>query len=206
MKLNRVEFTLINNPVRTIIQEHYELKILLNMHKSVSVLKSFDTVLEIGCGNGNGAKLIKKYFAPKKIYAIDLDERMISIAKKRNGDPAIKFEVMDASKLRFSDNYFDAVFDFGVIHHIPNWRESIDEIRRVLKKDGLVFLEELSIDSFENGIGKVWRKLLDHPYGSLFSKEEFIDYLEEAGFEILDFRESNPMKLIRFFSLIAGKR
>jgi ubiquinone/menaquinone biosynthesis C-methylase UbiE len=206
MKLNRVEFILINNPVRARIQEYYELKILLNMYRNVSVLKSFDTVLEIGCGNGNGTKLIKKYFSPKKIYAIDLDERMISIAKRRNIDPTITFEVMDASKLRFSDNYFDAVFDFGVIHHIPDWRDSIDEIWRVLKKDGLIVLEELSIDSFDKGIGKVWRKLLDHPYESMFSVEEFIEYLKAAGFKILGFRESNPIKLIKFFSLIAGKR
>lgn len=31
------------------------------------------TVLEIGCGNGKGAKLIKKYFNPNKIIASDMD-------------------------------------------------------------------------------------------------------------------------------------
>jgi ubiquinone/menaquinone biosynthesis C-methylase UbiE len=206
MKLNRIEFMLVNNPVRARIQEYYELKILFDMYREMPAPRSLDTVLEIGCGNGGGAKLIKKYFAPKKVYAIDLDERMVDIARRSNRDPTIKFEVMDASKLRFSDNRFDAVFGFGVIHHVPNWRGSIDEIGRVLKKNGLLFLEELSIDSFERGIGRVWRKLLDHPYECMFSKEEFIEYLENAGFEIMDFRESNPMKLIRFFSLIAGKR
>ncbi len=206
MRLNRIEFMLINNPVRARIQEYYELKILLNMYGNVSVLRSLDTVLEIGCGNGSGIKLIKKYFSPKKIYAIDLDERMISIAKRRNRDPTITFEIMDASRLGFSDNYFDAVFDFGVIHHIPDWKGCVDEIYRVLKKGGLIFLEELSVDSFEKGIGKVWRKLLDHPYGDMFSKMEFIAYLEDIGFRILGFRESNPMKLIKFFSLIAGKK
>jgi ubiquinone/menaquinone biosynthesis C-methylase UbiE len=204
MRLNRIEFMLVNNPVRARIQECYELKILLNMYE-MSATKNLDTVLEIGCGNGNGARLIKKYFAPKRIYAIDLDERMISIARMRNRDPTIKFEVMDALKLRFSDNFFDAVFDFGVIHHIPDWRRSVDEIRRVLKEDGLIFIEELSIDSFERGIGKVWRKLLDHPYESMFSAEEFVGYLRDAGFEILNFRESNPLKLVRFFSLIARR-
>jgi ubiquinone/menaquinone biosynthesis C-methylase UbiE len=55
---------------------------------------------------------------------------------------------MDASKLDFPDNHFDAVFDFGIIHHIPNWKDCIQELKRVLKPNGEVILEELSIDTF----------------------------------------------------------
>jgi ubiquinone/menaquinone biosynthesis C-methylase UbiE len=55
---------------------------------------------------------------------------------------------MDASKLDFPDGHFDAVFDFGIIHHIPNWKDCIQELKRVLKPNGEVILEELSIDTF----------------------------------------------------------
>ena len=73
MKLNRLEFFLMNNPARAYVQEKYELPILMNMLTS----KTFESVLEIGCGNGNGTKLIKKYFDPIHITAIDLDEKII---------------------------------------------------------------------------------------------------------------------------------
>jgi len=107
MKLNRIEFMLMNNPLRALIQEKYELNILRKM----SSIKNIEIALEIGCGNGNGTKLIKQYFLPKNIIAIDLDERMMNIAQKRNNDTSVTYKVMDASKLDFPDNYFDAVFD-----------------------------------------------------------------------------------------------
>jgi len=202
MKLNHIEFILMNNPLRAFIQEKYEVNILRNM----SSIKNIETALEIGCGNGNGTKLIKKYFLPKNIIAIDLDERMIEIAQKRNKDPRVTFKVMDASKLDFPDNCFDAVFDFCIIHHIPNWKDCIEEVKRVLKPKGEFILEEVSIETFTKGIGRLWRKLLDHPYDYMFTPKQFTDYLNQTGFEILNYKELNPLKLIRHFSLNAVKK
>lgn len=201
MKLNKIEFMLVNNPLRALIQEKYELKILRNM----SNLKNIETALEIGCGNGNGTKLIKKYFNPKTIAAIDLDDKMINIARSRNKDSSITFKVMDASKLEFPQDHFDAVFDFGIIHHIPNWKDCINEIKRILKSNGELILEDISIDSFSKGVGRLWKVLLDHPYKHMFSTEQFTKYLRDSGFIINDFKTSNPLKFIKFFSLNARK-
>jgi len=144
MKLNYLEFLLMNNPIRAYVQEKYELPILMNMLMS----NTFDSVLEIGCGNGNGTKLIKRYFNPLHITAIDLDEKMIQIAQVTVHDESTIFQVMDASKLDFPNESFDAKFDFGIIHHIPNWKNCIGELRRVLKEGGKLILEELSLDTF----------------------------------------------------------
>ena len=202
MKLNRIEFLLMNNPLRANIQKRYELKILRKM----SSIKNIDIALEIGCGNGNGTRLINKYFTPKKIIAIDLDEKMIDVAQKRNKGSNFVFKVMDASKLDFPDNYFDTIFDFGIIHHISNWKDCIKELRRVLKPNGEIILEEVSIETFTLGIGKLCRKILDHPYESMYTSKEFTDYLIQTGFEILNYKEFNPLKLIRYFSLNAVKK
>lgn len=202
MKLNRIEFLLINNPVRRIIQEYYEIKTL----KKMSVAKNIEKALEIGCGSGFGAKLIKKYFSPREIIGIDIDERMIEIAKKRNNDQSITFKLMDASKLEFSDDYFDAVFDFGIIHHIPNWRDCVKEIYRVLKTGGEFICEELTAETFSGGIGRVWRKLLEHPYEEMFTSKEFTDFLKQEGFEILNYKASNPLGLLKHYMLTAVKR
>jgi len=55
MKLNRLEFIAMNNLLRAYIQEKYELQIL----RTMTSIKNIQTALEIGCGNGNGTKLIK---------------------------------------------------------------------------------------------------------------------------------------------------
>jgi ubiquinone/menaquinone biosynthesis C-methylase UbiE len=199
MKLNRLEFIAMNSPIRAFIQERYELKIL----RSMTLKKNFQSVLEIGCGNGNGTKLIKKYYAPNKISAIDLDEKMIEIAQKRNKDSTVTFKVMDASNLDFPDNQFDAIFDFAMIHHIPEWRDCLKELKRVIKPNGELIIEDLSMDSFSKDIGRLWKLLSDHPYDVMYTAREFKEYLIELGFNIINYKESNPLKLVKFFSLNA---
>ncbi|PIN93090.1 class I SAM-dependent methyltransferase [Candidatus Pacearchaeota archaeon CG10_big_fil_rev_8_21_14_0_10_31_24] len=199
MKLNKIEFLLMNNPIRNIIQKHIEVKRLRNW----SNLPPNKTVLEIGCGTGNGSRLIKKHFQAKRIYATDLDKRMIDIAKKNNKDGSITFEVQDATKLKYKNNYFDAVFDLGVIHHIPNWKDCLKELKRVLKPKGQLIIEDLSIETFSTSFGKLMKKSLDHPYNSMQKEDEFVDYLKKMGFGILAHKKYST--LIRYFIVVAQK-
>lgn len=190
-----------NNPLRAFIQEKHEIKILRNM----TSIKNIKTAQEIGCGNGHGTKLIKIYFNPNQIYAIDLDEKMIEIARMKNKDSSIQYQVMDASRLGFPDNTFDAIFDFGMIHHIPNWNDCISEMKRVLNSNGEVILEELSTDTFNTLPGQVWKALFDHPYDKMFSTTEFVNSLVADGFTLQSYCESYPLRLFKHFSLVARK-
>ena len=199
MKLNKLEFLLMNNLVRNFIQNHIEVKRLRKWSK----LAPNKTVLEIGCGTGNGSKLIKEYFEAKRIYATDLDKRMIDIAKKNNNDKSISFKVQNATKLKYKSNYFDAVFDLGVIHHIPNWEDCLNELKRVLKPKGQLIIEDLSIETFSTPFGKLMKKSLDHPYNSMHKEDEFVDYLKKIGFNIM-VHKKHPT-LIKYFIVIAQK-
>lgn len=175
-----------NNPIRNLIQRHIEFKRL----RKWSHLPPNKIILEIGCGTGNGSQLIKKYFQAKRIHAIDLDKRMVDIAKKNNKDGSISFEVQDATQLKYKDNFFDAVFDLGVIHHIPNWKDCLEELKRVLKPKGQLIIEDLSIETFSTPLGRIVRESLDHPYDSMHTEDEFARYLEKIGFRIQPFHQS----------------
>jgi ubiquinone/menaquinone biosynthesis C-methylase UbiE len=199
MKLNKIEFIAMNNPIRAAVQKHYELPIL----RSMITVNGIDKALEVGCGNGHGTKLIKKYFNPRNIIGIDLDERMIRLANKKNTDPSISFQVMDAAKLNFPDKYFDAIFDFVTIHHIPNWKDCLKEIKRALKDDGEIILEDLSSDTFKTLLWRIMKLLSDHPYADMYSTVEFLNYMKSIGFEIINYKALNPIGLIKFFSLTA---
>jgi ubiquinone/menaquinone biosynthesis C-methylase UbiE len=189
-----------NNPLRTLFQERYELPSLLKMLSS----HEFDSVLEIGCGNGNGTRLIRKYLNPSQITAIDLDDKMIQIAQEKNNDPSTAFKIMDASKLDFPDQSFDAIFDFGIIHHIPNWKECVVELKRVLKDGGSLILEDLSIDSFSGFPGGLLKLLLAHPYEQMYTTEEFIRHIEDVGFTINQFKKGSPLIMLKHFFLTAN--
>ena len=160
------------------------------------------TVLEIGCGSGWGAKIIYKYFSPKKIIATDLDPKQLALAKKNVQIKEIVFEKADATKLKYKDKSFDAVFDYGIIHHIPSpeWKNCLNEIYRVLKPEGKVFFDDLSIESFNTISGKIGRLLTIHPYSKMYKRDEFINYLNLIGFKIIQ-KVGGPM----YFTIVAKK-
>lgn len=201
MILNRIEFLLMNNPIRRVLQDKVEAREL----RRLSSLPKNKIILEIGCGNGSGTRLIKKYFYPKEIYAIDLDPRMIKLAKEKN-IASTHFQVASATNLPFENNFFDAVVDFGIIHHIPNWKKAIQEVHRVLKPAGELICEDLSIESFSGFPGSFYRKILDHPYKQMYFEQQFLEGAREVGFAILQFKKKKPACLLQYFVLIARKK
>lgn len=168
-------------------------------------LDSPERVLEIGCGTGYGAKLIRRFFNARHITGIDLDPKMIEMAEKSSRDLPSTFQVEGAEKLSFGDNTFDAVFDFGVIHHIPDWRKCISELYRVLKPGGTLILEDLSIESFTGLIGGVIRHLTYHPYSTMYSQPFFETKLTETGFVIAKKKTCQNLGLLRYFAIVAQK-
>jgi len=95
-------------------------------------------ILDLGCGAGRTTRALKD-LGYQDIIGVDISDKLIAQAKKLHFD--IDFQVGDACRLDFPDNYFDLVFfSFNGIDYIyPESEriEAIKEIYRVLKKDGL---------------------------------------------------------------------
>jgi ubiquinone/menaquinone biosynthesis C-methylase UbiE len=94
--------------------------------------------LEIGCGQGALARLlIERYGA--QVVASDYDPAQVAVAQERLADleGQVELRVVDGRAMPFEDAHFDAVFSFGVLHHIPGgWRQAIAEAARVLRPSG----------------------------------------------------------------------
>jgi ubiquinone/menaquinone biosynthesis C-methylase UbiE len=71
---------------------------------------------------------------------------------------------------------FDAVFGFGVLHHVPDWKGGLAEIVRVLKKGGCYFFEELYPALYQNVIT---RHILLHPAENRFKSQDWKNALQE---------------------------
>ena len=186
MILNSIEYWAMNNPIRALIQKRLEAPRLKHLCNGRS-----DSILEIGCGQGAGARIICDLFDPQEYVGIDLDPKMVERAKrKEQGLKNARFLQGDAAQLPFIDSTFDLVVDFGIIHHIPNWREALAELHRILMIDGELFFEELPVETWERGIGKPLKRLLEHPYEEMFRQHEFVSELEGLGFEVEMYEDS----------------
>jgi ubiquinone/menaquinone biosynthesis C-methylase UbiE len=177
MNLNFAEQLLVNNPARAAVQRFYEGPILRRLGGTVPG----GTVLEIGCGRGAGVEVILRQFAAAHVSGVDLDPLQIERARKRlQGKYPGQVTLMqgDAERLPFSDANFDAVFDFGALHHVPDWQRSIAEIHRVLKPGGTFFFEEVTRAALQRWI---YRKFLEHPTENRFSETEFMMELARHG-------------------------
>ena len=194
MLLNWLEYWAMNNPMRGFVQRHYEAPRL----KSLSI-GARRHVLEIGCGQGVGARIIYDLFSPRSYVGIDLDPRMIERARKKAGAlPNASFAVGDICHLGLPDASFDLVVDFGIVHHVPDWRAALAEVHRTLKVHGEFLFEDLSVETWERGIGIPFKHMTDHPYDRMFTKPEFTGELEALGFRI-ESHETSPLSFFHFW-------
>lgn len=201
MKMNKFEYFLMTFDLG---RQSY-LRDIVRKLQAISQMGANKKILEIGCGNGIGTQLILEFFKPSEFIATEFDERLVEIAKMKNQESNVIVEADNAADLRFTDNEFDAVIGLSVFHHIPNWKDCVDELHRVTKPNGLLIINELSIETFETPFGRIARRFVSHPYESMLRKSEFLEYIEQQGFKVLVCRPHSMLYLLSDFFLVARR-
>jgi ubiquinone/menaquinone biosynthesis C-methylase UbiE len=101
-------------------------------------------VLDVGCGPGECVACELDMFGAERVTAIDLDPKMVARAQSRLAryDGRASVGTGDVTDLRFPAGHFDAVFNFAVLHHVPDWRAGLGEMVRVLAAGGRFFSQD----------------------------------------------------------------
>ncbi len=191
MKLNWAERVVVNNPVRVLIQ-----RLIICWIKRQQMVESRARILEVGCGRGAGACLILKEFEPALLHALDLDRRMIRQAAaylRPRQREKISLLVGDTLQLPYRSGALDAVFGFGVLHHLPDWRAGLSEIARVLRAGGTYFLEEFYPPLYQNFLAQ---RLFLHPEHDRFYSPDLHRALAETGFRLKGLVEQKQLGIL----------
>ncbi len=103
--------------------------------KIVEIIRRFypskiENLLVIGCGSGTEAAILAQKLGVK-VIGIDIEDNFDSEARK-----FAVLEIGDAENLVFKENTFDFVFSYHALEHIPNPKQALIEIHRVLKTGG----------------------------------------------------------------------
>ncbi|MGB9743409.1 MAG: class I SAM-dependent methyltransferase [Minisyncoccales bacterium] len=160
-----------------------------------------EKVLDSGCASGRLFEVLKE----TDYYGIDFSEKLIEIAQKKY--PSGKFRVTDVFNLPFSENFFDKVYSISVLHHLPSKEfqlRYLQEIRRVLKPQGLLFLRVWDFWRRKEG----WQLFLKYAFLKLFKRSKldffdvFVPWKNSQGKIVTEryfhcFTQRNLLKLIK---------
>ncbi|NWF52937.1 MAG: class I SAM-dependent methyltransferase [Nitrospirae bacterium] len=103
-------------------------------------------ILDVGTGPGYLPIEIAKRVQNIRIYGIDSISKSIKMAKtnaaKAGVGDRVNFEVGDAAKLQFMENFYDMIISTGVLHELKDPIKVLNEFYRVLKPGGKVFIHD----------------------------------------------------------------
>ena len=126
-------------------------------------------VLDAGCGTG----LLFDYVTDKAetIVGLDISKKILFQAKKRAKNfQNIHLILADADNMPLKENIFSHVFGITLIQNMPNPAKTLNEIKRVARRDAVIVI---------TGLKKA------------FTLEQFKELLRDTGFDIVAFKDEN---------------
>ncbi|MFA5287048.1 MAG: methyltransferase domain-containing protein [Candidatus Omnitrophota bacterium] len=163
----------------------------VSLLNKLSSYKAKGRLLDIGCSAGiflNEARKIGW-----EVCGVELSSWAIQYAREKFKLEIFKGELKEA---RFPDTYFDLVAMADSIEHLSDPSGCLNEIKRILKPDGIIYISTPDIGSMLARVaGKSWWGV-KHSHLTYFDRNSISKILNGAGFRVLNFSSYT-----RFFSL-----
>ena len=132
-------------------------------------------VLDLGSGTG---KFMQKFYnETSKYYGLDLSKEQLNIAKRKVNNDSVEFICCSAENIPLPDNSIDVIIStwvLGTILEVDRRNKVLDEMKRVLKNDGNIYL-------VENDIGGEFEEIRNR-YPDIKRTKGYNDWIENHGF------------------------
>lgn len=160
-------------------QKFYFKNLFKPLKKYLKAIKQ-GNVLDVGCAYG---LMLQNFPDSFKKFGIDISEHAVAEAKKRL--PHATLKVTDAEdKLPLAENSFDIVMCNDVIEHLENPRAALENIKRVLKPGGILYMNTPNLNWLRKKLFAYADKKEHHI--SLFQHKTLSELLTKIGFNIID--------------------
>jgi ubiquinone/menaquinone biosynthesis C-methylase UbiE len=120
---------------------------LLGKTRERILLEDGKSVYDLGCGTGNLLQSIHEEYPNAILYGSDVSEGMISKAKAKFrgiGENRVRLKISDMNEpFPWDDEMFDYVVTTYCFHHSKNPAKTLQEVFRVLKPGGTLYLADL---------------------------------------------------------------
>jgi ubiquinone/menaquinone biosynthesis C-methylase UbiE len=95
--------------------------------------------------------MLSEFFPGCHATGLDQNEELIETAvATKELHSNLKFLKGNALKLPFENNRFDFVFCRYLLHHLPDALVALEEMKRVAKAGGIIFVQEPDVNSFQS--------------------------------------------------------
>jgi SAM-dependent methyltransferase len=131
--------------------ELVEAEHLARYHWAASIAEGRE-VLDAGCGEGYGGRILSNVGGATRYVGVDLDPEAVARARDAYGlDGRVELAVADVTALPFEDASFDLVTCFETIEHVAEQQKVVSELARVLREDGLLLISSPNRDVYPPG-------------------------------------------------------
>ena len=102
-------------------------------------------LLDVGCGPGTITLGLAAAVAPGEAIGVDIEQTVLQTARETAREARatnLRFEQASATHLPYPASSFDALFAHTLLEHVPNPLDALQEMKRVLKPDGLIAVRD----------------------------------------------------------------
>ncbi len=165
-------------------------------HYSLDMLESCSQgrLLDAGCGSGKYAiPLMMRGF---DVVAFDVSKMGLKIAQTRCARRNLDIDLLAANvyQIPFKNDSYDIIWCYGVLQHLlsKEREHAVNEFRRILKKDGILFIEVFGEDDMRYGGNEVENNTFSRENGIVyhyFNKNEIAGLLKGFSYRIFESRK-----------------
>lgn len=159
-------------------------------------------ILDVGCSYGFFLDVARQ--RGWDVVGLEVSKYSAAYARERLGLMVVERPIVEA---KFSEGSFDVITLWAVIEHLPNPREVVQHVGKLLKDDGMLVLHTGNVESYRARIeGRRWRAWLPPIHLVYFSPKTMCTLVERCNLEVMGYETAVPyekyVRRIKLYGLL----